>query len=249
MAVANTISRNVFRYYQMRCLTTLPYATKAIDTSHYLPPTVNVAVLKAKESKCCSSLTERLSACNISAADEKPSSLTFFSRSQMGVQEYKLPAIRYNSIYKHTIVDPIFSKISYELPTFVNSEIEKFDPSRGSLVPVLDPNPLQRIIDQGAPPITKETMPYLITIRHKKMKKHQLRKLRKRMRFLRRKLEAVKRKKREKVLQNYENNMKKWSAEFDAEKFVEDHLQRARKAGWEIDIVAERAAKKSSISN
>lgn len=220
--------------------------TKAIDTSHYLPPTVNVVALKSKKSKCCSSLTERLSAFNISAAEEKPSRLMSFSHSQMGVQEYKLPTIWYNSVYKHTIVDPIFSKILYELPTFVNSEIEKFDPSQGSLVPVLDPNPLQRIIDHGAPPITKETLPYLITIRHKKMKKHQLRKLRKRMRFLRRKLEAVKRKKREKVLQNYENNMKKWSAEFDAEKYVEDQLRTARKAGWEIDIVAERAEKRSA---
>lgn len=220
--------------------------TKAIDTLHYLPPTVNAVALKSKKSKTCSLLTERLSACNISAAEEKPSRVTFFSQSQMGVQEYKLPTIWYNSVYKHTIVDPIFSKISYKLPTFVNHEIEKFDPAQGSLVPVFDPNPLQRIIDQGAPPITKETLPYLITIRHKKMKKHQLRKLRKRMRFLRRKLEAVKRKKREKVLQNYENNMKKWSTEFDAEKYVEDHLQRARKAGWEIDIVAERAAKRAA---
>lgn len=245
MALAAAISRNAIYLCQRRYLTTLPTVSKVVVTSQHVLPPVRVLALGLEKMEPPSSLTARLSACNIDEAEVKVNAWTSANHSQITVQEYKLPTTWYNGLHKRTIVDPVFSNTSYELPTFVNPDVEKFDPSRGSLFPVLDPNPLQRVIDQGAPPITKETMPRLITIRHKKMKKHQLRKLRKRMRFLRRKLEAVKRKKREKVLQNYENNMKKWSQEFDAEKFVDDHLMRARKAGWEIDILAERTQKRS----
>lgn len=103
--------------------------------------------------------------------------------------------------------------------------------------PVSDP--------QTSPVADVVMLPYLMTIRHKKMKKHQLKKLRKRMKFVMRRRKEVKRKRRERQILEYEQKMAKEGADYDAEKFIEQQLLKARSAGWGIDIVAEFSKKKS----
>ena len=96
-----------------------------------------------------------------------------------------------------------------------------------------------QIIDQGTD-ISKEPMPLLIKIRRAKMKKHQKKKWRKRMQFKLRDQKIIKLKKKEKKLQDIENEYSTMTKEFDAEKFVDEQIALARKGGWGIDIWSQR---------
>jgi len=156
------------------------------------------------------------------------------------VQNYKLPAICYHK--QKLIIDPIVREKIMKLPTTTYGVIERFVPPTvdGHTTPLVEPPTGHG----GAAPVPEKRAISIITIRHKKMKKHQLRKLRKRMRFLRRKLEAVKLKKKEKLMVEYERKMSKWATDFNADQSLEEHLTRARRAGWGIDVLSERRAAK-----
>lgn len=125
---------------------------------------------------------------------------------------------------------------SYQLPTFFRVVTEKVTPPPLAIVPIDDPNPLQAVIDQGAPPVHKEAMPWLVGVRHRKMKKHKLRKFRKRMIFLFRKLKEIKRKKKEKVMLALERECAQKANDFDPELYVDRLITKAKRGGWGIDI-------------
>jgi 6-pyruvoyl-tetrahydropterin synthase len=174
------------------------------------------------------------------------SKLTVNNQSE-SLKEYRLPSIVSVEKDKRSILDSLDHNRACRLPTY--NQLEKFTPAAQRVVSITDPNPLQRIIDQGAPVVKKEARQMsTIRIRRKKMKKHQLRRLRKRMRFLMRKLKAVKLKKKEKRMQEYEKEKKRWADEFDAEKVIDEHLVKARDCGWGIDILAERAVRRGMMA-
>jgi hypothetical protein len=116
---------------------------------------------------------------------------------------------------------------------------EKVTPSLDRVIPIMDPDRLQPVIDQGAPPISKQTMPWLVQIRKRKMKKHKLKKLRKRMRFVYRRQRELKAKRKEKAIQMEVKQILKEAEDFNPEKFVEEELKKARLGGWKIDIMEE----------
>ena len=153
-----------------------------------------------------------------------------------GSVSYHLPTTSTNSIRKKTIVDPIVTPRLYELPTFSRVVTEKVTPPPLAIVPIEDPNPLQPAIDQGAPPVHKEAMPWLIGVRHRKMKKHKLKKFRKRMIFLFRKLNEIKKKKKEKIMLALERDFAQRGSDFDAEKYTARLITQAKRGGWGIDI-------------
>jgi hypothetical protein len=119
----------------------------------------------------------------------------FLKTSSGGLlHEYRLPGV---GLKKTVIVDPIFSGITeYKDPTFNGVVLDKTVPSSGYASIISDPSPLQRVIDEGAPPISKETRPHMIRIRHWKMKKHKRKKFKKRMLFVLRKKRMLKQKKK-----------------------------------------------------
>ena len=188
------------------------------------------------------------SLCQLRLQGDSPVSAHFRAMARQHQQvEYKLPALSNGFLPKQTILDPVTSPQVYQLPTHSGVVIEKLTPSLMNVTPIRDPNPLQQIIDQGAPPVTKECMPYLMRIRKRKMKKHKLRKLRKRMIFLNRKLAEIKKAKKEKKMVAYEAMWAERGRSFNADKWVEDRLDQARKGGWGIDVWQEYRMKSKTV--
>ena len=60
------------------------------------------------------------------------------------------------------------------------------------------------------------------------------------MQFKLRDQKIIKLKKKEKKLQDIENEYSTMTKEFDAEKFVDEQIALARKGGWGIDIWSQR---------
>ena len=154
---------------------------------------------------------------------------------------YVLPTVYHGNItQKKTILDPVANKTDYKLPTVSSEVLEKFTPSL-HIVPIEEPQPLDKEL------IRKHCMPLLIRIRKRKMKKHKLRKLRKRMIFLNRKLTARKKAKKEKLMRAHELECKRKGEEFSADKFIEEKIALAREGGWHIDVWKEYRQKKAEM--
>jgi len=166
-------------------------------------------------------------------------SLTLITRSSTP-QEYSLPTLLPNN-YAKQIKDPVLDEKVLVLPMYNGLLIDHFAPAVGYAAPVSEPR------SERTPAVKECRRLSMIRIRYKKMKKHQLKKLRKRMRFLKAKQKAVKLKKKEKIMREYEQEQAKVGEEFDADKCIEDHMRRGREAGWGIDILAERASKRASV--
>jgi len=148
---------------------------------------------------------------------------------------YRLPTVWYNGEIKKSIVDPTVTYRAYELPTCIGRNVKNAPMSREIKDSVGDPLQI--------PGVAKVTLPYLMTIRHKKMKRHKLKKLRKRMRFLMRKRRAVLQRKKEQAIQEVERKFAKEAAEYDPEKYIEEKMALARRSGWGIDVVSEYSNK------
>ena len=167
--------------------------------------------------------------------------MTYFVSSS-NTNVYKLPTVR--STQEKVIVDPFTLFQTYELPTKQIPYIpEIVEPLLYNKVPVESPAPT------GRPIVEKQTMPWLMRIRHKKMKKHKLKKLRRRMMFVYRRRKMLKAKKREKELVLIEKRWKSLASEFDADVFVQDNITNAKKGGWGIDILAERQDKMNATTD
>ena len=154
---------------------------------------------------------------------------------------YRLPGTETSQ--KSHIVDPFMLYTEYELPTrqvpFIPEIVEPLQSDR--IIPIIVPPPTE-----DKPLIEKLANPWLMRIRHKKMKKHQLRKLRKRMRFVYRKRRLLKAKRKEKEIVVIENKFIKLAKDFDANVFVDENIAAAKRGSWGIDVLAERHKKKMS---
>jgi hypothetical protein len=141
----------------------------------------------------------------------------------------KLPCVE-NSASK-VILDPLSINVAYKLPSVSHKVLEKFTPAALNIVPIEDPAPHPGVC------IEKQAMPWILKIRHKKMKRHKLIKFRKRMVFQRRKMFLLKQQKKEAAMIAYEKKMDQWATEFNPEEYISSRISQARKGGWGIDVV------------
>lgn len=230
MRIPYTMHNYIKQYQRIYSISTFLF----LGISRYGPSfsQLNVAALQhivnAKTSK-----TESPLLCDMTSQLECLSlqPLTLRPAKNIHPKEYKLPTIIKNDI-KWTILDPLKDQRRYELPSFLIQGTEKFTPSSLKIVPIEDPQ-----IHPHLPVIKKETMPHLINVRKRKMKKHKLKKFRKRMIFLHRKLTEIKKKRKEKALQAIERSFATSAREFDAEKYVAEHIKDAKRGGWKIDVI------------
>ena len=153
-------------------------------------------------------------------------------------QVYILPTTVTNSLYKKTIINPL-KPCEYFLPD-ISIVQEKLTPGLDINFPKIDPDILQTVIDRGSPPLVKHCMPYLVRVRYKKMKKHKLKKLRKRMLPLNRKLTEAKKRKKEKATRATEQMYHDTARLYKPEEYVDDQLRMARKGGYRVDIFQTR---------
>jgi len=161
---------------------------------------------------------------------------------------YKLPTVQNSTIWQKAILEPSTRQL-VELPTHQIPYVEKLTPALREISPIVDPSPLQKIYDQGAPMLEKHAMPWLVRIRRKKMKKQHLKRLRKKMIFVNRKLRSIKMRKREQEMVLLEQKWKTLGAEFNAEQYIGDRIAKAKCGGWGIDVLAERHAKKMAAQD
>jgi len=145
--------------------------------------------------------------------------------------QYILPTVDGKRVQKITILDPVLSHGQYILPTSTKIIQEKVSPSMNNVhkkAPTIQNNNIRK----------EATKPKwgLVIIRHKKMKKHQLKKLRKRMYYTWKKEAEVKNRKKEKKMQLYEEEWKKLGQSFDAESFVSERIDAAKKGGWGVNV-------------
>ena len=80
----------------------------------------------------------------------------------------------------------------------------------------------------------------IMKIRRKKMKRHLLKKFRKRMAFTLRKMKRDRRKKKEAVFQARLASIKDWGDSFSARDWVQEELEKARKGGFYINVLAKK---------
>ena len=145
---------------------------------------------------------------------------------------YQLPTVWYNAVMKKSIIDPLSNFKEYDLPTVDGYRERKEVPERSTgVTPMQDPN--QSELNE------KLVLPYMITIRRKKMKKHKRKKFIKRMRFVFRRRRQLKENRKENEIQKYEREQVKLGQLYSAEQYVDEQLALARKSGWHIDIIAE----------
>lgn len=152
---------------------------------------------------------------------------------------YQLPAVWYNTVMKKSIIDPLSNFKVYDLPMPSGNAYRKDVPNTSpSSIPVAIEDPNKTEVTH------KMVLPKLITIRRKKMKKHKLKKLRKRMRFVMRRRSQKKLKQKEREIQQYEREQAKQGEAYSAEQYVDEQLALARKSGWHIDIISEFSREK-----
>jgi len=145
---------------------------------------------------------------------------------------YQLPTVWYNTVMKKSIIDPLLNFTEYDLPTVPGRDVRKDVPEVSTgVIPIEDPS--QNAVT------SKMLLPNMLVVRRRKMKKHKLKKLRKRLRFVMRRRRQLKEKRKEREIQQYEREQAKLGQLYNAEQYVDEQLVLARKSGWHIDIIAE----------
>lgn len=147
------------------------------------------------------------------------------------LRSYKCPSVDTGNDINLVILDNVASvTTSYECPVF--SVIDNMKaPS------IHKP---QIIKEPGISSPMKEAS-IIMRIRHKKMKKHQRRKLLKRMYFVWKKEKLARKKKRMNLFYSELEEIKKAGDNFSAEDFVKEQLAKARKGGYSIDVFSSKA--------
>ena len=118
-------------------------------------------------------------------------------------------------------------------------------PQTPALVPfIIDPGS-----DSAQSEISEPTHPHanapkearaIMKIRRKKMKRHLLKKFRKRMAFTLRKMKRDRKKKKEAVFQARLAGIKDWGDSFSASDWLQEELEKARRGGFYINVLAKK---------
>ncbi|CAI9727496.1 Hypothetical predicted protein [Octopus vulgaris] len=134
-----------------------------------------------------------------------------------------------------SVIDPLISPLPfYECPVKSNKDVFQLPFHSPTIISKEDPlSFLNEWIIESPLAIQAKN---ILKIRRRKMNRHRLKKLRKRMRFVRRKELHKRRKKKEKLFQAKLQAKIQTGIDFDAEEFVQDKLALARKGGYKIDI-------------
>ena len=114
--------------------------------------------------------------------------------------------------------------------------------SRLNKQPVIAPN--IRDTEIAEPPVDSSADKYavnMLRIRARKMRKHKLKKLRKRMFFRWKKIKDARRLRSNAAFEKELNAMKKTGDDFDPRAFVLEQLGKAREGGYKIDILESKS--------
>ncbi|XP_072040768.1 uncharacterized protein [Amphiura filiformis] len=182
-----------------------------VYTSHHTPSkeVTQSRVNRSSYAKTVEELQHKIS--QLSVASPLPSGLYL---SPLPNVQYKLPAHVKNELIEQIIVDPAVNNVVRECPTIVpDTEIE-------------DPRNMDNIIDM--PPFREEStkqakITNIILIRRKKMRKHKLKKLRKRMKYLTRLILTRRKKKKRKL---WEAHLEKFKFKELTDEMIEEYMAR-----------------------
>ena len=134
---------------------------------------------------------------------------------------------------------PRIPGLKYDLPKLPGSCAEITTPTYANQVTSLvTPGTSQIVkITPGVEQPMKHASSTTLRMRHKKMKKHQLKRLRKRMWAAIRKEKFRKRRKKQRIFKAELAKVKKEGEDFDAEIFVKEKLAKARQGGYQLNIL------------
>lgn len=145
--------------------------------------------------------------------------------------EYVCPSEKLSTLPSLVILEQLPHPAPYDLPQ---------TPNIVSLI--IDPASISAEISEPVAPNanTPKEARQIMKIRRKKMKRHLLKKYRKRMVFTLRKIKKQKRKKKEAMFQAQLAKIKESGDVFSAMDWVQDHLDKARKGGFHINVLEKR---------
>ncbi|CAH1774272.1 unnamed protein product [Owenia fusiformis] len=157
--------------------------------------------------------------------------------SAQDVTEYRLPSLN-NGLYKHTILDQTTPK-SYDLPMGMILPLDKEMPCIDTNKEIKDPTVHDR-------PVIRKEARRIQKLRRWRMNRHQLKKLRKRMKYEYRKQRIYKAKKKEAAIQAELDAIMLAAKEWDPLKdVVKQNLDFARRGGYSVNVWETRNKKQS----
>ncbi|KAL8601433.1 hypothetical protein ACOMHN_042437 [Nucella lapillus] len=145
--------------------------------------------------------------------------------------EYVCPSEKLSTLPDLAILEQVPQTISYDLPQTSTIVSQIIDPASNS-AEISEPT----TSNTNAPVEARQIM----KIRRKKMKRHLLKKFRKRMAFTLRKIKRDRRKKKEAVFQARLATIRDWGDSFTAKDWVQEQLDKARKGGFYINVLEKR---------
>ncbi|CAG5136048.1 unnamed protein product [Candidula unifasciata] len=150
-----------------------------------------------------------------------------FSNKSQSVDLYKCPS-RHTEMFSNMIIlDNVPSASSF------------YDCPESSLIDSLKAPTVEKSQISEKPGTTAPKMEakIIMRIRHKKMKKHKLKKLRKRMYALWHRQKLARKAKRMKIYWKEIEEIKKSAEQFNAEEFVKEQIAKAKKGGFSVSLL------------
>lgn len=159
-------------------------------------------------------------------------------RSDSNIHRLSLGSLHCLTNTSIQIGDFPISNISYECPKIPALDIEITPPPSLNKVKPLD-DPRTNQIKRRSPGVDmpEKQASERMRIRHKKMKKHQLKRLRERTWPIIRKTRHLKHIKKMRLYNNKLETLRSYGSQFDAMDFIQSSVNKARKRGYFIDVL------------
>ena len=154
----------------------------------------------------------------------------------------KIPNVTVNCLTvgnKEIRDNPRVPGLKFELPKLPGSCAEITTPTHATQVTSLVTPGTNDIvkITPGVEQQKKYANSTTLKMKHKRMKKHRLKRMRKRLESIHKKARYIIKTKKEKKFANRLNQLKVMGEQFDAERFVKQKLQKAKRGGYAINIL------------